>query len=49
MFREVAETGGTYALREPGGAYARDSGRESDALMPDNIIPWEKTPEATET
>jgi len=49
MVREVAETGGPYTLREPKGAYAGDSGRESNALMPDNTIPWEKKPQATET
>ncbi|OGA54105.1 MAG: hypothetical protein A3G24_01585 [Betaproteobacteria bacterium RIFCSPLOWO2_12_FULL_62_13] len=49
MFREAADTRGTYTLREPKGAYVCDSGRESNALMPDNAIPWEKKPEATET
>jgi len=31
------------------GDYARDSGSKSDALMPDNTIPWKNNPEATET
>ena len=39
-YREVTEVGGTYTLREHGEAYASNCGNESDALMPDNTVPW---------
>lgn len=40
MHREVADIGGTYILREPREAYARDFSTESDALRLDNSVPW---------
>jgi putative transposase len=49
MRREVAEMSGTYRLREQSEAYAGDFASESDVLMPDNTIPWEKNAENTET
>jgi len=49
MHREVAEVGGTHTLRERSEAYADDFASESDALMPDNTIPWEKNAESTQT
>ncbi len=49
MYREVAAVGGTYTLRERSEAYAGDFGSESDALMPDTTIPWEKNAESTDT
>ena len=49
MHREVADIGGTYLLREPREAYARDFGSESDALRLDNTVPWEKNLENAET
>ena len=49
MHREVAEVGGMYTLREQSEAYAGDFGSESDALMPENTIPWQKNAESTET
>ena len=48
-YREVAEVGGMYTLREQSEAYAGDFGSESDALMPENTILWEKNAESTET
>ena len=39
IHREVADIGGTYALREPREAYAREFGSESDALRPNNTVP----------
>ena len=48
-YREVAEVGGTYTLREQSEAYAGDFGSESATLMPDNTIPWQKNAENTET
>ena len=41
--------GGTYTLPEHREAYADDFASESDALMPDNTIPWEKNAESTQT
>ena len=47
--REAVDTRGRYALREPLGAYARDSSSESDTLTPDNTLPWEKSADNAET
>lgn len=48
-YREVAEMGGTHTLREPKGAYALDSRRESETLTLDNTVLWQKNAEAIET
>ncbi len=48
-YREVAEVHGMFTLREQSEAYAGDFGSESDALIPDNTIPWQKNAESTET
>ena len=48
-YREVAEVGGTYSLREQSEAYAGNFAGENDALMLDNTIPLEKNAESTET
>ncbi|MGH7825461.1 MAG: hypothetical protein ACREQ7_09850 [Candidatus Binatia bacterium] len=49
MHREVEQAGGTYALREPGEAYAGEFASENDALTPENTIPWEKNAATAET
>jgi hypothetical protein len=48
MYREVAQIGGMYTLREQSEAYAGHFASENDALMPDNTIPWEKSAESAE-
>jgi hypothetical protein len=41
--------GGTHTLREPKGAYALDSSRESEALTLDDTVLWQKNEDAIET
>ncbi len=48
-YREITKAGGTYTLREQSEAYTGDLGSESDALMPDNTISWQKNAENIET
>ena len=43
MHREVLETGGTYALREPAGAYARHFTGENEALSSENTLLWNES------
>jgi len=40
IHREVLETDGTYALREPSEAYTRNLTGENDALSSENTLPW---------
>jgi hypothetical protein len=49
MHREIAQAGGTYALREPGGAYTGEFDSESDALKAENTLPWQRIAETAET
>ena len=48
MHREIAQAGGTYALREPG-TYRGEFDSESDALMAENTLPWKRIAETAET
>jgi hypothetical protein len=41
--REVARADGTYALREPAEAYARNLTGENEALSSENILPWNES------
>jgi hypothetical protein len=43
MHREVLETDGTYALREPAEAYARNFSGENEALRSENTLPWNES------
>ena len=49
MHREIAQAGGTYALRKPGEAYRGKFDSESDALRVENTLPWQKIAETAET
>jgi len=49
MHREIAQAGGTYALREPGEAYRRGFDSESDALRTKNTLLWQRIAETAET
>jgi hypothetical protein len=49
MQREIAQAGGTYALREPGEAYKGEFDNESDALRAENTLPWQRIAETAET
>jgi hypothetical protein len=49
MHREIAQAGGTYALREPGEAYRGEFDSESDALRAENTLPWQRIAETAET
>jgi hypothetical protein len=48
MHRTVDRADGVYALREPGEAYARDFGGESEPLRLENTFPWEENAEAAD-
>jgi REP-associated tyrosine transposase len=43
LHRTVTDSHGTYTLRKPAAAYARDLGSESDVLRPNNTLPGKKT------
>jgi hypothetical protein len=43
MHREVLETDGTYALREPSEAYTRNLTGENEALSSENTLPWNES------
>ena len=43
MHREVLETDGTYALREPSEAYTRNLTDENEALSSQNTLPWNES------
>ena len=43
MHREVLETDGTYALREPSESYARRFAAVSEALRSENTFPWNES------
>ena len=43
MHREVLETDGTYALREPAEAYARNFPGENEAVSSKNTLPWNES------
>jgi hypothetical protein len=48
-YREVTGMGGTHTVREPKGAYALDSSRESETLTLNNTVLWQKNEDAIET
>ena len=43
MHREVLETDGTYALREPAEVYVRNLTGENEALRSENTLPWNES------
>jgi hypothetical protein len=43
MHREVLETDGTCALREPSEAYTRDLTGENEALRSENTLRWNES------
>jgi putative transposase len=43
MHREVLETDGTYALREPAEAYARNFTGKNEALSSENMFTWNES------
>jgi hypothetical protein len=49
MHREVLETDGTYALREPSESYTRNFVGENDALTPKNTVLWQEDSETAAT
>jgi putative transposase len=49
MHREVLETDGTYALREPAEAYTRNFTGENEALRSENTLPWNESLENPST
>ena len=49
MYREVAQGGGMYTLREPSEAYGGNFASENDALRPENTILWEENADSAET
>jgi hypothetical protein len=49
IHREVKKTGETYALREPGEAYAGVFDSKSEALSLENTIFWDENAETAET
>jgi hypothetical protein len=49
MHREVLETDGTYALREPSESYTGKFVGENDALTPKNTVLWQEDSETAAT
>lgn len=49
LHRKALGVDGMYTLREESEAYAGNFEGESDALIPDNTISWNKKAERTET
>ena len=49
VHRDVLETNGTYALREPSEAYTRNLTGENEALSSENMFPWNESIENPST
>jgi hypothetical protein len=49
MHREVEQEGGTYVRRESSEAYGGEFAQEKEVLRSQNMIPWQKFAETTET
>jgi putative transposase len=47
--RAVEHIDGAYTLREPGEAYNRDLGSESEPLRLENTVSWDENAETAET
>jgi len=49
LHRELEQTRGTYALREPGEPYRREFGIKNEALSVQNTLPWKRITEVAVT